>query len=96
VPVAATDQDNAEKAEQLPGSLVGATLTQIMLEKRNLRVIAIDGIEPTLENFERGRYRYAKNLHFVVSAKPTPVAERFIMFLRSSEGRALLRQALLI
>lgn len=96
VPVAATDQDNAEAGEQLPGSLVGTTLTQIVLEKRNLRAIAIDGIEPTLENFERGDYRYAKSLHFVVPAKPTAAAERFILFLRTSEGRALLRQAFLI
>lgn len=96
VPLAATDQDNLEVAEQMPGSLVGSTLTQILLEKRKLRVIAIDGVEPTLENFERGDYPYGKKLYFVVAAKPTPVAERFIAFLRSAEGKAILWNALLI
>ena len=96
VPVAATDQDNLDVAEQLPGSLVGSTLTQITLETRRLRAIAIDGVDPTLDNFERGTYQYGKSLYFIVPAKPTPIAERFIVFLRSAEGQALLRQALLI
>jgi phosphate transport system substrate-binding protein len=96
VPVAATDQDNLDVAEQLPGSLSASTLTQILLEKRKLRAIAINGVEPTLDNFERGDYPYGKKLYFVVPAKPTPVAERFIAFLRSAEGRAILWNALLI
>ena len=44
IPVAATDQDNADMAEQTPGSLVGSTLTQLELEERNLRLVPIDGV----------------------------------------------------
>jgi phosphate transport system substrate-binding protein len=93
IPVAATDQDNADLAEQTPGSLVGSTLTQLQLEKRNLRMVAIDGVEPSFENFERGTYRYAKPLHFIVSARPSPLVERFVAFLRSPAGRKALREA---
>jgi phosphate transport system substrate-binding protein len=93
IPVAATDQDNADMAEQTPGSLVGSTLTQIMLERRNLRPVPIDGVEPTFENFERGLYAHAKPLHFVARERRTPPVDRFIAFLRSPAGQRLLRDA---
>jgi phosphate transport system substrate-binding protein len=40
IPVAATDQDNAALAEELPGSLVHAGLSQLLTERRNLRTVA--------------------------------------------------------
>jgi phosphate transport system substrate-binding protein len=94
VPLAATDQDNALLAEHTPGSLVGITYLQAHAEKLNLRFVTIDGVEPTPENFESGLYRYGKDLSFVLTAHPKPEAERFIAFVRSSEGEAVLRQAL--
>ena len=96
VPVAATDQDNVEMAERTPGSLVGSTLTQMRMEKRNLRTIAIDGVAPSLEAFERGDYPYGKELYFVLPSAPSPLAERFLEFLRSPEGQRLLRDAAMI
>ena len=91
VPVAATDQDNLDMAERIAGSLTSTTLAQVTLEKRNLRPVAIDGAEPTLENFERGTYALAKPLYFVVRASPTPLVQAFIAFLKSPEGKAALR-----
>jgi len=94
VPIAATDQDNAMLAERTPGSLVGMTWLQVKAEKRNLRVITIDGVEPTLENFDRGLYRYAKTISFVLAVQPKPAAQRFMEFVRSSEGEELFRHTL--
>lgn len=93
VPLAATDQDNAQMAEKIPGSLVAASYTQIVTEKRKLRFVAIDGVEPTPENFERGAYPYGRDFHFVFPAKKSPAAERFIAFLRSPDGQKILRDA---
>lgn len=90
VSLAATDQDNADLAERVLGSLTGATLTQIKMERRNLRFVDIDGVEPSLENLERHSYPFAKTLYFVLSAKKNPVAARFIEFLQSSAGQAAL------
>lgn len=92
LPVAATDQDNATMAEQVPGSLTASTYTQVMTERRNLRLVAIDGVEPTLENYETGAYPYGKELHFIFPAQKSPAVERFIAFLRSSEGGRVLRE----
>jgi ABC-type phosphate transport system substrate-binding protein len=66
-------------------------LAQVVLERRDLRPGAIDGVEPTLENFERGAYSLVKELRFVVRAQRTPLVEAFIAFLQSPEGKAALR-----
>jgi phosphate transport system substrate-binding protein len=93
VPLAATDQDNADMAERIPGSLSGATFTQIAMEHRQLRLIPIDGIEPTLENFEKGIYPYGKTFYVVAAAKPSAAVEKFIAYLRSPAGHQALRHS---
>jgi phosphate transport system substrate-binding protein len=92
LPIAATDQDNADWAERVEGSLVSITFTQIQMERRSLNMIAIDGVEPTFENFATGRYPYGKTLSFVTAAQPSPAALRFIAFLNSPEGHQVLRE----
>ena len=94
--VAATDQDNADLAEKTSGSLVGATLTQIVMEKRNLRFVAIDGVEPSLENYEKGTYPFGKKMYLVAGPHRSPSAERFLAFLKSPMGTAALREAKVI
>lgn len=60
-PVATTDQDNVEQAEKLPGSLGGATYTQVVMERRNLRLVALDGVTPTPAAYESGPIRMARS-----------------------------------
>jgi phosphate transport system substrate-binding protein len=92
IPVAATDQDNFRMAERIDGSLVGASLTQVLTEKPRLRFVAIDGVTPSLENLASGSYPYGKKLYLVQSARHNPTAERFVEFLRSPTGERLLRR----
>ncbi len=80
-------------AEKTPGSLIGASLTQIKMEKRNLRFVSIDGGDLSLENYRKGTYPYGKALTFLLAAKRSPAAERFLTFLRSPKGAAALREA---
>ncbi|TPG60274.1 hypothetical protein EAH89_02470 [Roseomonas nepalensis] len=93
LPVAATDQDNADAAEGLRGSLIGTTYTQVVMEERNLRMIAIGGVAPSIESFESGAYRHTKVFHVIHAQRPGGVAERFVRFLRSEEGVRALREA---
>lgn len=92
VPIAATDQDNADMAERVPGSLTGTTLTQLMTEHRRLQVVTLDGAAPTLASFEDGSYRFAKNLYFIVRPNDVPAAQEFIAFLNSPPGEKALRK----
>lgn len=93
VPTAATDQDNASLAERTPGSLIGTTLAQLKTERRALQVVTLDNIAPTLASFESGAYPFTKKLYFVVRAKVSPNAQRFMDFLRSPPGVKALRDA---
>lgn len=92
IPVVATDQDNVLLAEKMAGSLTAVTLTQVVTEKRRLHFLAIDGVDPTLENLERGTYPYRKDFSFVFAHSKKPAVDRFIAFLRSAEGEKLLRE----
>ncbi len=91
--IAATDQDNADIAEKNKGSLAGATLVQIVAEKRNLRFVSIDGIPATLENYRNGSYPYGKSLYVIVPSAISPEAEAFLAFLARPTGEALMRGA---
>jgi len=93
VPLAATDQDNATLAENTPGSLVGITYLQAVTEHRNLRFVVLDGVEPTMENFDRGVYPYALTLNFVTPARQRPAVDRFLDFMRSEQGESIFRHA---
>jgi phosphate transport system substrate-binding protein len=92
IPVAATDQDNFRIAERIDGSLVAASLTQVLTEKPRLQFVSIDGTMPSLENLARGSYPYGKKFYLVLSGRHNPTAERFVEFLRSPAGEQPLRQ----
>ena len=91
--IAATDQDNADIAEKVKGSLTGASLTQIISENRNLRFVSIDGVAASLENYQNGSYPYSKPLYVIAPAVVSPEAEAFIAFLAKPATEALLRKA---
>jgi phosphate transport system substrate-binding protein len=92
VPVAPTDQDNQDLAEQMAGSLIATTLTQTLMEHRRLYLLPINGMAPTLINYENGSYPYGKELHFVFPAGNSSRSESFLAFLRSPQGEQLLRE----
>ncbi len=93
VPTGATDQDNADLAERISGSMAGMTGTQLKTENRRLQAIALDGVEPTFANYESGKYRYGKKLYFVVRTAGGAEIERFMAFVQSPEGLKILREA---
>lgn len=74
------------------GSLTGTTTTQLKTEKRNLQVVPLDGVEPTLANFESGAYRFTKKLYLIVPRNSSAEAQRFVDFLQSPQGVSALRE----
>lgn len=56
-----------------------------------LRSVAIDGVAPSAENVERGRYGLTREIFFVTWSPPPPAVERFLRFVRSPEGEKLIR-----
>lgn len=92
VPVAATDHDNIQLAEAVPGSLAPATLVQYLAERPRLRLVAFGGVDPSLATLEDGRWRDVVRLWIVAPEKPTPGAQRFLTWLDSPEAIAILRE----
>ena len=95
VPVAATDQDNAEAAERTPASLAGMSLVQFLTERPRLRSVSLDGVEGTLETVAQGRYRLRLQLNVVrreAKGEPGSAAERFAAYLTSPEAGAIMRE----
>ena len=96
VPVAATDQENADMAEHIPGSLVGSTYAQMITERRSLRMVAIDGVAPGIAAYENGLYPFGKHLHVIAARDPSPALTRLLAFMRSPDGLAALRESGLV
>ncbi len=60
--------------------------------KRNVKLLAIDGREPTYDNVKNGSYGLYRPLYLVSRASPSPEVKAFIKFAQSEEGRAILRK----
>jgi phosphate transport system substrate-binding protein len=93
LPVAATDQDNTRMAEAMTGSLIAAGLSQLEMEKRSLRYLAIDGVMPSLPALESGAYRYDKPFYLVFQQQRSTAAQLFLDFVRTEAGRKALRES---
>ena len=65
--------------------------SQLMIEERRLRTVAIDGVAPSLEAFEDGRYPHGRSFLLVVSAQPGAAVQRVMAFMRGPAGAAALR-----
>lgn len=90
LPFATTDQETADKLESIPGALGVVALCLIQSEGRALRPLALDGVEPTLAHAQTGRYPYLKRFYVVTRAEPSAEVKRFLAFVQSPAGAAIL------
>ena len=90
VRVSITDQDAADDLEKIPGAIGPTTLALIASEKRALKALKLDGVEPTTHNGASGAYPYYKRMFLVSQAKRSPAVERFSTFVLSPAGRRIL------
>ena len=88
--VAMTDQDAADAIEDIPGAIGGTTLSLILSEKRAVRIISLDGIMPSVRTMARRSYPYSKTFFMVTKKNPPASVRRFIDFVRSPAGAAIL------
>lgn len=89
---AVTDQEAADKMESIQGGVGVSTLALILSEKRNLRALAIDNVEPTPQNAISGRYPMLKRFYLVLPKEVPPATREFTAFVKSPEGRKILEQ----
>jgi phosphate transport system substrate-binding protein len=91
--VATTDQDSADAIGRTDGSFGTSTLALVVSEKRRIRMLSLSGVMPTTESVRDGTYPYTKTFYMVTRQAPSPTARRFIRFVWSPEGKAILSRA---
>ncbi len=57
-----------------------------------IKVIAVDGIEPTTDNIQSGRYPFSVH-YYAVYEKGNTIAEQFVQWMISDEGQKCIKQA---
>jgi phosphate transport system substrate-binding protein len=88
--VATTGHDAADAIESVPGAFGATTLSLLLSEKRALRILSLDGITPSVRTMADGSYPYSKTFFMVTKINPPASVRRFIDFVRSPAGAAIL------
>lgn len=93
IPVTYTDQETADKIQDLSGGLGPITLSLVLAENRPLKILSLDGVAPTIETIADGSYTMTKTFYWVTAPNPSELVQEFITFARSAEGTAILQGA---
>jgi phosphate transport system substrate-binding protein len=88
--VATTDHDAADAIEGVPGAFGGTTLSLVLSEKPAFRVLALDGVVPSVRTLADRSYPYSKTFFMVTGNPPSAAVRRFVDFVRSPAGSGIL------
>lgn len=87
-----TDQETASALEKVPGSLGPAALALLLSEKRQLKALALDGVQPDAKSIADGSYPLFKTMYIVTGPHTPPAALAFVAYVQSAAGRQILQQ----
>lgn len=91
--VAVTDPESSSMISRTPGAIGAAALAGIIIEKKPLNPLTLNGIQGTTKNLANGTYPLAKDIRFITTAKTPPAARKFLEFVYSPQGRAIAAKA---
>jgi len=78
------------KVESTRGAVVPLSVAFVKSHKK-LAVLAVDGVQPTAENVKNMTYGLSRPLFLITNGKPTGSAKKFIDFVVSTKGQALVQ-----
>jgi len=90
IPTGMTAQSTSQMVESIDQVIATSTLSLIMTEKPDIKVLSLEGVSPTAENIASGRYPLRKQLYLVHGSEVTEQAQLFISFIMSGEGQQAL------
>jgi phosphate transport system substrate-binding protein len=88
--MAVTDQEAVDAVKKIPGAVGCSTLTQIISEHRQVKVLTLNGVKASPATLASKHYPLSKPLFLVSTPTTPPAALQFIRFVRSPTGSALL------
>jgi len=92
IPLSVTDQEAAEKLQNLPGAFGTTTLTLILSETSAIKALLLHGIEPSVKNITNGQYALHKELYLILPIHLPPKTAKFIEFIHSTESIEILQR----
>ena len=88
--IAENDLDTLDLVERIPGAMAPTTLGLVSTLGKNLRVLPLDGLTPSVKAIANGSYLWSKPLYVVIGKAPGPAVKGFVDFLRSPRAREIL------
>ncbi len=85
-----TDQDNLDAIEKTPGAFGTTTLAQILSENRHVKILTLNGTQPSIDAVRDGRYPYVKTYYFVTKRLSSTGVQDFLTFVHSPAGSEIL------
>ena len=73
----------------------GITFLSLSLARPGIRAVAIDGFSPDARSVRSGAYILSRPLLLVMPARPDPDARRFVEFMHSADGQAIVARKFL-
>ncbi|NIK15429.1 phosphate transport system substrate-binding protein [Saccharococcus thermophilus] len=84
-----TVQDSNGAVEQAinstPGSISYVAMSYLIGEKKNLKTLKIDGLEPTIENIKAGKYPFWSYEYMITKGEPKDAVRGFIDYVKGNE-----------
>ena len=84
---------SGDMAKELATSVgaIGMTTTTVVEQSRGeIKSLSLNGVMPSAENVERKIYNLTRDSFLITKAPPSPVVSRFLEFVRSSAGTAVI------
>jgi phosphate transport system substrate-binding protein len=91
--LAVTDQDCSETVAQVAGALGTSTLTQVVTEKKSLKMLNFEGVAPSTKALSNGSYPLSISLYLVTAPRQRPAVQQFAKFVLSAAGRNILAKS---
>lgn len=87
--IAMTDPESNRSVANMVGSIGTAGLTNVLIEKRALKILSLNGIMPTTASLADESYPLAKELFFATKEQISESEQKFLDFICSERGRAI-------
>jgi phosphate transport system substrate-binding protein len=82
--------DMARALASTPGAIGMTTMTVVEQSQARIKPLALNGIEPSVENVRSGAYGLTRDSFLVTKAPSSPAVASFLEFVRSPEGKRVI------